>query len=375
MDAQDFFFIQAPPHRSVRDKNLRLSEVRAHSARISHVRNRQTQLARLSGRRSVRHINITPSQSLCENRGTKTNQTGILDILEVSPQGVESRVDDQSLADRSRRHGCTFAARHQQSVQFTMKASVVSRNGQAPSRSRKILPASKNKHQSSNEKEAQSRYTPHPVKHYSFPNPLTLMQHGNSDPFSASPIQVTPWTHSLIEIWRTTFLQTVVPIAAQDTSHSKDCWRYEGRYVMECPARLSFILTWTSLLKSFHLADSRIKTQLRVEALAHKAVGIAVLRAKLSTMESISAIRTMLHAHGAECLGGDQAAAVIHFQAIEERVRSLGGLQNLPWNLRILVVSSDINLTAFGKQEIKFNVVGRLFAFVKCAVADSHCLG
>lgn len=40
---------------------------------------------------------------------------------------------------------------------------------------------------------------------------MTMLQHGNSDPFSASSVQITPFNNYLINSWQNIFVQTVYP--------------------------------------------------------------------------------------------------------------------------------------------------------------------
>jgi len=50
---------------------------------------------------------------------------------------------------------------------------------------------------------ATSRHPLSSLVRQSCPNPTTSMQHGNSDPFSASSVQITPFSHYLITTWQT----------------------------------------------------------------------------------------------------------------------------------------------------------------------------
>ena len=43
------------------------------------------------------------------------------------------------------------------------------------------------------------------------PSPVTMLQHGNSDPFSMSSVEITPTNHYLVKYWQEVLVQTVVP--------------------------------------------------------------------------------------------------------------------------------------------------------------------
>lgn len=53
--------------------------------------------------------------------------------------------------------------------------------------------------------------SPRPGDRQSPPRPMTMLQHGNSDPFSASSVQITPFNNYLINSWQNIFVQTVYP--------------------------------------------------------------------------------------------------------------------------------------------------------------------
>ncbi|OQV04706.1 hypothetical protein CLAIMM_09555 [Cladophialophora immunda] len=190
----------------------------------------------------------------------------------------------------------------------------------------------------------------------SCPSPSTLMQHGNSDPFSASAVQITPQNHSLIATWQTIFVQTVIPSEIQKSSTSLTVWNTEGIDMIECAERLHFVLAWTTLLQSTTMPTLQMKKQLMLEALSHKAAGIVTLRKNLPTLARLTAIRAVWHLMGAELYSGYLTAALTHFHAMVDLVVSGGGLDSLPWELKKLVIVSDMTMSAARKTKPTFKV-------------------
>jgi len=209
-----------------------------------------------------------------------------------------------------------------------------------------LLPPDKDvRHTLEEETEAPGGSAP-PVEDHTYLRPNTLMQHGNSDPFSASPIRITPRHHSLITTWLSAFTQTIIPSGSQKTATSLMAWENEGMEMIECAERLHFILAWTSLLQSFTMPASQLKEQLRIQSLAHKTAGIASLRKNLPTMAKLRALRAVYHLMGAELYSGCLAAAVSHFHALVDIVMSIGGFIHLPWETKRYVVICDLTISA-----------------------------
>lgn len=200
-------------------------------------------------------------------------------------------------------------------------------------------------------------------------SPVTLVQHGNSDPFSASSVEITPFNHFLITTWQSIFMQTVFPSEIlQKSSTSLMSYNEESADMIGCAERLHFLLAWTLMLRLSSMPASQTKKQLEVEALTHKAAGMASLQKHLPTMAKLTAIRAAWHLTGAEFYSGNSAAALTHFRAMVNMVKSVGGLKQLPWELRKLVVVCDMTISGSSKIKSAFNVVSSLLS---CVVRDA----
>jgi hypothetical protein len=328
MDIQELHFIQAHPHRSTRDKQLHISEARSHTARVCHDRKRLIKLSLRSHQRTYPLFGYGESGP---------SQISTKSVFAVSLQN-DSRGARNNNAGQRAKEGYPSPSRIQKHDPNIAGVSF-SGTGEQAARFKKILPAVKEVRQRSSSDEGTKSGCPHP---------MSLVQRGNTDPFSALPMKITSWNHSLIEIWKTTFTQSMVPSALQTSSTSLEVWSNEGKEMTQCLDGLSLILAWTSMLRSFAMPKSPLKDRIQVDALAYKAVGLAMLRKGLSPMSKFAAIRAMFHAQGAEWYSGDIPAAMTHFNAIIKTTRSVGGPNNLPWDVRLMVIISDISMFAGG---------------------------
>jgi hypothetical protein len=192
------------------------------------------------------------------------------------------------------------------------------------------------------------------------PNPMTLMQHGNSDPFLTSSVEITPLNSYLIKTWQNIFMQTVYPSEVlKRISVTSD----ENADIIACPERIHFMLAWALMLQHSGMPESETKKKLEMEALNHKSAGMNSLRRKLPTMAKLTAIRAIWHLLGAEFYAGNFAAAQTHFRALADMVKSVGGLGSLPWQLRKLIVVADMTLSGAVATSSGFDVVGCPISF------------
>ena len=188
----------------------------------------------------------------------------------------------------------------------------------------------------------------------SSPNLMTLMQHGNSDPFSASSVQITPFNNYLITTWHTIFTQTVYP---SEVLSKVPMTSSESADMLACPERIHFLLAWALMLQLSAMPASQTKNRLEVKALTHKSAGMNFLQKNLPTMAKLTAIRAVWHLLGAEFYSGNSTAALTHFRAMVNMVQSIGGLKSLPWELRKLIVVSDMTLSGMLGTRSAFDVV------------------
>jgi hypothetical protein len=180
------------------------------------------------------------------------------------------------------------------------------------------------------------------------------MQHGNSDPFSASSVQITPFNNYLITTWQTIFNQTVYP---REVLSKVPMTSSESADMLACPERMHFLLTWALSLQLSAMPASQTKSKLEVKNLTHKSAGMNLLKKNLPTMAKLTAIRAVWHLLGAEFYSGNTAAASTHFRAMVHMVQSIGGLKSLPWELRKLIVVSDMTLSGMLGTRSAFDVV------------------
>ena len=200
-----------------------------------------------------------------------------------------------------------------------------------------------------------------PLVRQTSPSPTTLMQHGNSDPFSTSSVEITPLNSYLIKTWQNIFMQTVYPSEVlKRVSITSD----ENADIIACPERIHCMLAWALMLQHSAMPNSQAKKNLEMEALNHKSAGMNSLRRKLPTMAKLTAIRAVWHLLGAEFYAGNYATAQTHFQALVNMVKSMGGLGSLPWQLRKLIVVADMTLSGAVATSSGFDVVGVPISFL-----------
>jgi hypothetical protein len=187
------------------------------------------------------------------------SQLGPKSVFVVSLQDGSHEARNNNVAGQCAKEDHPFLSHIQKPDPNTAGSSFSGAGEQAP-RFRKILPAIKDVRQHASSGGGTESGCPHP---------MTLIQRGNTDPFSASPMKITSWNHSLIEIWKTTFTQSMVPSALQTSSTSLEVWSNEGKEMTQCLDGLSLILTWTSMLRSFAMPKSPLKDRIQVDALAY----------------------------------------------------------------------------------------------------------
>jgi hypothetical protein len=186
------------------------------------------------------------------------------------------------------------------------------------------------------------------------PSLITILQNGNSDPFSASSVPITPLDNHLITTWQTILVQTVYP---SEVLNKVPLISPESADMLGSPERMHFLLAWSLGLQLSAMPVSETKKRLEIKALMHKTAGLKTLQKNLPTMAKLTAIRAVWHLLGAEFYGGNSVAALTHFRAMITMVQSIGGLQSLPWELRKLIVVSDMTLSSMMGTKSAFNVV------------------
>lgn len=185
------------------------------------------------------------------------------------------------------------------------------------------------------------------------------LQKGNSDPFSAAVLPITPFMAFLINVWQRVYLETVWPIDASAASRAPALlsWQNDCRDVIANKARLHALLTWTLMLQISSLPKSSNRAELLLEFFIHKDKCLESLRRELSQgVTHLNMVPVLWHLTGAEFYSGDLNTAIVHFSALKSMVESCGGLQALPWAMQKLVVVADMTLSQVKMEPLLFSV-------------------
>jgi hypothetical protein len=204
------------------------------------------------------------------------------------------------------------------------------------------------------------------------------LQKGNSDPFSAAVLPITPFMALLINVWQGVYLETVWPIDAGAAWRVPALlsWQNDCRDMIANKARLHGLLTWTLMLQIRSLPESPNRAELLLQFLSHKNKCLESLRRDLSQgANNLSMVPVLWHLTGAEFYSGDLNTATVHFTALKAMVESCGGLQALPWALRTLVVVADMTLSQVKMEHPLFSTdqwdPGSIFAKLSNAEAQT----
>jgi hypothetical protein len=204
------------------------------------------------------------------------------------------------------------------------------------------------------------------------------LQKGNSDPFSAAVLPITPFMASLINVWQGVYLETVWPIDAGAAWRAPALlsWQNDCRDMIASKARLHGLLTWTLMLQIGSLPESPKRAELLLQFLIHKNKCLESLRRDLSQgATNLTMVPVLWHLTGAEFYSGDLNTATVHFTALKAMVESCGGLQALPWAMRTLVVVADMTLSQVKTEHLLFSTdqwdPGSIFAKLSNAEAQT----
>lgn len=192
-----------------------------------------------------------------------------------------------------------------------------------------------------------------------WPNPRNVLQKGNSDPFSAAVLPITPTMSSLISVWRGVYLETVWPVDAGATSRKPALlsWRNDCQDTIANKARLHGLLMWTLMLQISSLPESPYRSELLLEYLVHKSGCLESLRGDLSQgVSHLTMVPALWHLTGAEFYAGDVRTATVHFSALKAMVESCGGLGALSWAMQKLVIVADMTLSQVKMGPLLFSV-------------------
>ena len=192
-----------------------------------------------------------------------------------------------------------------------------------------------------------------------WPSPRTILQKGNSDPFSAAVLSITPARSFLMNIWEDVYLGIIWPVDADVALRAPAliAWQNDARDVVASKARLQGLFTWTLMLQICSLPESSNRSKMLTEYLVHKKKCLESLRWDLSQGESLlNIVPVLLHLAGAEFYAGDLSVAMIHFTAAKAMVESCGGLRALPWALQSLVIFADMALSKGKTEPVLFAV-------------------
>jgi hypothetical protein len=204
---------------------------------------------------------------------------------------------------------------------------------------------------------ALSNHPLRPLLRRTHSNPLTVIQHGNSDPFSSSSVEITPLNHYLLTTWQSMIMQTIFPSELIQRVPKDQFIHHEGADMISSAERLHFQLAFMLALQLGAMPPSQARKKLEVEELSHKAEGMKTLQKNLHTISKMTAIRAIWSLMGAEFYSGNSVAVMTHWRALVTLINSVGGLASLPWDLKKLVVVSDMTISAYSKQKSAFDVV------------------
>jgi hypothetical protein len=185
------------------------------------------------------------------------------------------------------------------------------------------------------------------------------LQKGNSDPFSAAVLPITPFMAFLINVWQGIYLETVWPIDAGAAWRTPALlsWQNDCRDVIGNKARLHALLTWTLMLQISSLPESSNRAKLLLQFFTHKNRCLESLRRDLSQgATNLAMVPVLWHLTGAEFYSGELNTAMIHFTALKTIVESCGGLQALPWAMQKLVIVADMTLSPVRMEPLLFSV-------------------
>lgn len=95
-------------------------------------------------------------------------------------------------------------------------------------------------------------------------SPVHLLQKGNSDPFAAASVEITPLASGLLNVWHGTLLEIVWPVEAQPPSN---VWTKHGREIVASKTQIYALMTWALCLQNAALAPSPARLPLETKAL------------------------------------------------------------------------------------------------------------
>ena len=95
-------------------------------------------------------------------------------------------------------------------------------------------------------------------------DPLSLLQRGNSDPFSAAAIEITPSVNDLVRVWKGVFLETVWP---REAPSPPSVWGVEGQQIISSKIRLNALLVWVTSLVRAAVSDRDTQHALEIQSL------------------------------------------------------------------------------------------------------------
>jgi len=97
-------------------------------------------------------------------------------------------------------------------------------------------------------------------------SPQSLLQKGNSDPFSKAAIPITSFNNHLINIWRSVFLEALWPVEAGSSTAALLVWSAHSKAMIETEILLHAVLGWTTSLLIGAMLTSHARTTLSPKA-------------------------------------------------------------------------------------------------------------
>ena len=179
------------------------------------------------------------------------------------------------------------------------------------------------------------------------PSPLSLVQRGNSDPFGAAALPITPLRSQLITIRANMYIDVVWPteVSVAARKPALQAWRSEIRGIIGDEARMHAMFAVSLSSKSMRFPDSDTSSKEKTQALIHRDQAAKLIRRTiLQNRRGLGStlLQPIWQLAQAEFLAMNYQACLIHFKAVKNIIDDMGGINMLPWHTRKLLICWDL---------------------------------
>lgn len=189
--------------------------------------------------------------------------------------------------------------------------------------------------------------------------PYSIINHGNSDPFSATSVPLTPLNNRLLSAWQPILFDIIWP-ANPHSSLSLDYRPATLAWVRQCSGAISDeacmhgLLAVSSMLRAADTRDLGLKSRLRRQALVHKTQTLRALKRHFSPIQvageegrsvNEAAICAAYYLGALEIADAGFEEARMHLAAIRSMVAGAGGFRNLTWALKCQAITVDLSVS------------------------------